>query len=349
MDKLSNAKDISDTTWIEKQIDDLNEQIDMTIAETISDNKYNFLGTFLEAMEDKQVPENLLSGTQREKDSIRYVYFKDHYFDNFDVSDIRLLHTPIYDSKIKNYVNKVVPQHPDSIIVAVDYLIDKSRSNPDIFRYMLITLFNNYAESKIMGMDKVYFHIAQKYYIPDATWSDQEFIENLKKNYENSKNTFIGNVAPDFELKGLTKEHFELAAMDTAIKRDHVDGYLFNLHDIAAKYTILYFWEADCGHCQKATPELYKVFEKYKDKDVKFVAVHVINTIEGKVKWVDFVNEKGMLDWINCWSPYDNTFRDLYNLTSFPQLFILDENKTIVAKGLAPEQVEDFLNRNLYK
>ncbi|MFC2090735.1 thioredoxin-like domain-containing protein [Bacteroidota bacterium] len=349
LEQLANAKDISDTTWIQKKIDELNEEIDIIIKSIIAENKYLFLSVFLEAMQDRQAPEVILKGTQREKDSIRYTYYKDHYFDNFNVSDIRLLHTPLYDPKIKNYINKVVPQHPDSIIVAVDYLIEKSRAHKDIFRYMLITLFNNYAESKIMGMDKVYFHIAEKYYIPEATWSDQEFVDNLKENLEKSKPTFIGNTAPDFELKGIPGEHFQLAAMDTAIKRDHTAGYSFLLSEIPATYTILYFWEADCGHCQKATPILYEVFEKYKDKGVKVIAVHVINSIEGKEKWVDFVNEKGMYDWINSWSPYDNDFRKQYNLLSFPQLFILDENKKIVAKGLAPEQADDFLDRNLDK
>ena len=51
-----------------------------------------------------------------------------------------------------------------------------------------------------------------------------------------------------------------------------------------------------------------------------------------------------MYDWINCWSPYSNEFRILYNLQSYPQLFILDRDKKIVAKRVTPEQAEQIIN-----
>ena len=83
-------------------------------------------------------------------------------------------------------------------------------------------------------------------------------------------------------------------------------------------------------------------------KGVEVISCHVINSIEGKEKWVDFINEHQMYDWINCWSPYSNEFRRLYNLQSYPQLFILDRDKKIVAKRVTPEQAESIIN-NLIK
>jgi thiol-disulfide isomerase/thioredoxin len=276
------------------------------------------------------------------------MYTRYHYFDHFDVGDVRLLHTPIYDNKIKKYINRFAPQHPDSLIVACDMLMEKSRADEEVFRYMLITLFNNYAESKMMGMDKVYFHIAEKYYIPEASWSSEEFIKKLEDNFEKSKYTFINDPAQDFELIGLPLEHIHMSEMDTAIKNDPHVGFHFNLYSIPAEYTLLYFWEADCGHCKKSTPKLYEIAEKYKEQNVKTLAVHVINSVEGKVKWIDFINEYELYNWINCWSPYNNDFRDLYNLQSFPQLFLLDKDKKIVAKMLTPEQADEILE-NLLK
>ncbi len=348
-EELERAGNGSDSVRINKKLEKLNEEMGAYIDEMIKENEALFFSTFLKAMKEERAPEEIVTGTRRQKDSIQYVYYKNHYFDNFDISDLRLLHTPLYEPKVKTYINKVVPQHPDSLIVAVDQLIEKSRSDEAIFRYMLITLFNNYAESKLMGMDKVYFHIAEKYYIPEATWSSKDFIDKLKENLEKSKPTFIGNIAPDFELKGIPKEHFAMAEMDADIKKDPHIGFSFMLSQINAEYTLLYFWESDCGHCQKSTPVLYDVFEKYKDQGVQVLAIHVINSVEGKVKWIDFVNEHGMLDWINCWSPYNNDFRKEYNLLSFPQLFLLDKDKKIVAKNLSPEQADDILNRFLNK
>ncbi|HKK62143.1 MAG TPA: hypothetical protein VJ951_06270, partial [Bacteroidales bacterium] len=79
------------------------------------------------------------------------------------------------------------------------------------------------------------------------------------------------------------------------------------------------------------------------------LAVHVINSVEGKVKWIDFLQEHQLSEWINCWSPYSNDFREKYNLKSFPQMFLLDEDKKIVAKRLSPEQVDDILDKLLSK
>lgn len=345
--ELTAASNESDSAKVRTKMEALNTEMASTIDNIIDSNPNLFVTTFLNAMKDVKVPEDILIGTKRQKDSIRYIYYKDHYFDLFDVSNIRLLHTPLYEPKIKTYINRVAIQHPDSLIVAVDHLIELSRSDDALFRYMLITLFNNYAESKMMGMDKVYFHIAKEYYIPEATWSSEEFITDLKENYEKSKHTFIGNPAYNFVLKEIPTEHFHMAQMDTAIKRDPHIGNDFFLYQVEAEYTLLYFWEADCGHCKKSTPALYEVFEKYRDQGVQGISVHVINSVEGKEKWVDFINEYETYDWINCWSPYNNDFRDLYNLISFPQLFMLDKDKKIKAKNITPEQADDILNNLL--
>ena len=263
---------------------------------------------------------------------------------HFDPFNIRLLHTPLYEGKIKNYLSRAIPQHPDSLIVAVDFLLNGSRINDELYRYMLITLFNHFAESKFMGMDVVYFHIAEYYYIPDATWSSAEFIKKLKENLELNKPSLIGQKAPNLIMRRIPEEHFLMAMQDTVIKNDPHVGHDFFIHDIDARYTILYFWEADCGHCQKATPALYDVYSRLKEKNVEVISIHVINSVEGKGLWVDFVNEHGIYNWINCWSPYSNEFRKLYNLQSYPQLIILDQGKKIVAKRVTPEQAEDIIN-----
>ncbi len=340
---LKDTSSAKDSARIRKEIDALNLEMKDFTNNMIDSNPDLFVTTFLKAMKEVKAPKEVLVGTDRQKDSIQYMYYKNHYFDYFNISDLRLLHTPIYEPKIKTFINRVAFQHPDSLIVSVDFLLEKSRSDEALFRYMLITLFNNFAESKMMGMDKVYFHIAQKYYIPEATWSSPEFIEELKQNYEKTKLTFIGNTAPNFVLKRLPKDHFIMAQMDTAIKRDPHIGSDFFMYQVKAEFTLIYFWEADCGHCKKSTPALYEVFEKYKDQGVQVIAVHVINSVEGKEKWVNFVNEYEIYDWINCWSPYNNDFRNSYNLNSFPQLFLLDKDKIIKAKNISAEQADSIL------
>ncbi len=344
---LATASNRADTIRVREVQEEINRQMEGYMDRIESEHSDLFVSEFIGATREPFPPEELLTGDRRHDDSLRFFYYREHYFDRFDPFNIRLLRTPIYEGKIKNYLTRAVPQHPDSLIVAVDYLLQGSKEQPELYRYMLITLFNHFAESKFMGMDLVYFHIAEHYYIPDATWSNPDFISQLKENLENNKPTLIGQTAPNLMMRRIPSEHFQMADQDTAIKRDPHIGQDFLLHDINTPFTILYFWEADCGHCKKSTPALYEVYNNLKNKGLEVVSVHVINSVEGKEKWIDFVNEHHLYDWINCWSPYSNEFRKAYNLQSYPQLFLLDEDKEIVAKRITPEQAESIINNLL--
>ena len=346
--RYSTAGSSADSSEILQQQTLVNKEMETFMDQIEAEYPALFVTDFIGATREPFPSESLLTGDRRHDDSIRFFYYREHYFDRFDPFNVRLLHTPLYEGKIMNYLSRAVPQHPDSLTAAVDFLLTGSKKDVELYRYMLITLFNHYAESKFIGMDGVYFHIAEYYYIPDATWSSPEFLAKLKQNLADNKPTLIGQTAPNLILRNVPDEHFGMAAMDTTIKKDPHIGNDFFLHDIDASYAILYFWEADCGHCKKSTPALHEVYTRLQGKGVEVLSVHVINSIEGKGKWVDFVNENQLFGWVNCWSPYSNEFRKLYNLQSYPQLFVLDKDKKIVAKRVTPEQAEQIIN-NLFK
>ena len=343
-EQLALAANEADSTKIRNRRNEINQEMEAYMDRIEKEHASLVVGAFIGATREPIPPDYMLNGEQRHDDSIRFFYAKDHYLDRFDPFDIRLLHTPIYENKIKNYITRIVPPHPDSLVKAVDYLLEGSKPDSELYRYLLITLFNHFAESKFMGMDVVYFHIAEHYYLPDATWSSQEFLSKLRDNLEKNKPSLIGQKAPNLIMRKIGPEHFQMAAQDTAIKKDPHIGQDFFIHDIEASFTILYFWESDCGHCKETTPALYEVYSRLKEKGVEIISVHVVNTIEGKEDWVDFVNQHEMYDWINCWSPYSNDFRRLYNLQAYPMLFIFDKDKKIVAKRVTPEQAEQIIN-----
>jgi thiol-disulfide isomerase/thioredoxin len=194
-----------------------------------------------------------------------------------------------------------------------------------------------------MGMDKVYIHIAEKYYIPEAEWSDEEFITKLKERVEISKPTLIGTKATDIQLVSVEADHFINSANNEDLKKNPYVGSFFQLLDVEGRFIILYFWESDCGHCKKATPQLYEAYGRLREKGVEVVAVSTLGGEEGKVKWINYINENGFYDWINAWNPYDFTYKEIYDIPSTPQLFILDEERKIIAKRIGPEQAEKII------
>ncbi len=344
-ERLQAADKEEEKTKIQEELTALNDEVMAHIEELIHANEGTFFSKFLLALQEIKVPDPPKDEEGNVIDpAFQYKYYKAHYFDNFDISDVRLLRTPFYEQKVMTYIEKVVYQAPDTLIREVDMLIEKSRTDPQLFRYMLITLFNYFAKSQIMGMDAVYIHIAEKYYIPEADWSDPEFISKLKERVEKSKPTLIGQTAEDFQMVSVSTEHFMEAADNEEMKKNPYVGNFFNLYDIKATFTILFFWESDCGHCKTATPKLYEVYQRLKEKDVKVIAMHMLGGEEGKVKWINFVNEHGLYDWINCWNPYDFSYKNFYDVATTPSLYLLDKDKKIIAKKIDPEQVEKIIN-----
>lgn len=342
---LRTKQDEKTRNQLSGQLKQINESRIARIDQICQDHPDWFVSVFLKATLDVSVPDPPRDAKGNVLDSAwQYFYYRNHYFDHFNVADPRLLRTPLYEDKIMTYLTKVIPQIPDSLIPEVDYLIEQSRSDSTLFRYMLITLFNYYGKSNIMGMDAVQVHIADRYYIPESWWSDPKFIAELKDRTEKAKPLLIGSTAPDIELMSVPAEHFKSAKSDTALKKYPHVGTKISLSEIKSKYLVLIFWEAECGHCKTIVPELYKIYQKsLQDMDVKILAVSTLFGEDGKVSWVDFVNDHTLYGWINAWNPYSYDFKLRYDILTTPQIYILDENKKIIAKKISPEQVEDIL------
>jgi hypothetical protein len=349
VDKKKKASSEQQKDSITKALDKINQEVIGYTKGLLAQNPKLFFTTFLKALQEIEVPDPPRDAQGKLTDSaFQYKYYRKHYFDNFNYTDARLLRTPLYEEKIKNYIEKVVPQIPDTLNKEVDKLLDGVKSNEELFRYNLVTLFNIYATSQIMGMDAVFVHVAEKYYIPNATWSSKDYMDKLKKEVAKKKPNLLGNPAPKLNLVEVPADHFMVAKNDTALKSNPYVGTPLNIYDIKAKFLVIAFWEADCGHCKKAIPLLHdSVYNRIKEKGAKVVAIHMISSVEGKRKWVDFVNEHNLYDWINAWSPYSYDYKDLYDVYTTPVIYLLDENKKIIAKRIGPEQIEDVINFEL--
>ena len=347
--KLQEQRKVAKTDDEKKLLTDQFKAIDNEVKQykekTMADNKNSFIGKFIKATQDVEIPDFPRDAAGHIIDSsFQYNFYRNHYLDNFDISDIRLLYTPLYEDKLITYVDKVIPQIPDSINNEVDILIAKSRKSPDLFRYMLITLLKHYSDSPMMGFDAISLYIADKYYIKEATWEDSTHIRKMKEQVARRIPLILGKVAADVQLRFVPKEHFIEAADSLPLKKYPHAGNFFKLSDIKSDFIILFFWEADCSHCKKATPLMYELYPKLKAKNAEVIAISTLFGEEGKVKWVNFVNEHKLYDWINAWNPYDYNFKEQYDILSTPSIFILDKDRRIIAKRIDPAQCEEIID-----
>jgi peroxiredoxin len=275
--------------------------------------------------------------TPRKKDgsavdtNFQYNYYHSNYWKYTDLSEEGLLRSPVYHQKLDNYFEKVIVQVPDSIIPECDKIIAATRKNTEMFKYTLVFLLNKYASSKFMGMDAVYVHLVDKYYATgQAFWMKNDTVSLYKMMDRSSKikPTLIGAKAPNLILS------------DTSLKRP------YSLYDLKSKYTILVFWDHDCGHCKKEIPELAKEYDKLKSLGATVYAVSTCS-YEEIDKWEKFITENAC-NWINVGDPYfqqNPNFRTLYDISSTPVIYVLDKDKIIRAKRISVNQIEDFITK----
>ena len=360
------------------QIIEMNKKRADLFEKVISEHSEMFFAKFLKATRRVEVPKTIKDKKQQ------YFYFRKHYFDPFDVSDPRLLRTPIYESTIDMYLDKVLMQHPDTLISEVDMLIEKSRTNDELFRFMLVHLFTKYGSSQMMTSENVYVHIAEKYYIKEAKWSDPKYINELKGRINKKKKCLIGVNASDINFRIIPTDTSKIITLIEKNKKLKEDGlliekseadsvkkinlkiellkdYFFEFKEIGslyttnADYTIIWFWTPDCSHCKKDTPKFYDMYmeKKMKEKNVEVIAMYMQKDIidwkrfaKNNDDWLSFIKEQNLVEWVHTWNPFD-LFRRNFDISSSPVVFLLDKNKKIIAKKIGYEQAFEIIESEL--
>ncbi len=309
-----------------------------------------YVSKFLKTLIPVDAPEVPKDAEGRIIDSLymsRLYQYRARFFDNFNIYDPELLRTPNYEDKLLEFIGGwFIPQHPDTICAVVDKILAKTQGNDAMFRCVWAILWNHYTSSKVVTHENVWVHLAAKWYIPYASWASADDIGKIKKEVEKRTPNLVGKPAPPIEmLMVLPPEHFKAAMLDTAIKNDLHAGSPMNdfRKTVKSKYTVLFFWDYNCGHCKQAILELFKVYEEYKSKGLQVITLQEVNTKEAKNKWIDYVNEHNLFGWIDAWSPYSNKWRDLYNVSSFPTLYLLDEHGTIISKNIGIDHIKEFI------
>ena len=148
----------------------------------IKNNSNKFFSKIVLATTEIEIPESPLDSIGKPDKIFPYRFYKKHFWDYIDFSDERMLRTPIFYNKMDQYLEKLTAKHPDSINVSADILIEKSRANKEIFQYVVSYITSTYERSKIMGMDAVFVHMVEKYYMTgEAFWIGNNKINMTKR------------------------------------------------------------------------------------------------------------------------------------------------------------------------
>lgn len=254
--------------------------------------------------------------------------FRQAYWDNVDLSDKRLLYTPVLVNKLKKFIVELTPQHPDSIIRQADFIIKKSLANKEIFQFVSNWIALNYepTKTKVMDGEAVFVHILDKYFTKEnAFWMDDKELAAIKKKVYEMQSSCLGCQGQDIvstDLNGATRSIYEL-------KEDFV---------------IVYMYDPDCDHCQKETPQLVQFYKEWKSKGVEVFAV-VLNSTDQK--WRDFVKKYQTDLWINVHDPTNRSIYAKYFVDITPEIYVLNKERKIIGKNLKPDQIKLIIEKEL--
>ncbi|MBU2556426.1 MAG: DUF5106 domain-containing protein [Bacteroidetes bacterium] len=295
------------------KIDSLLNELKAIKSEIIEQYPDSLLSKILLAMNEPEVP-----ATLKQDQKAAYYYYKNHFWDDIDLSDDRLLRTPLIYNKLDQYFEQLVPQVSDSIAMEIDSLIEQTNGNKKVRDYLIWHFTDQYQNPKIMGLDKVFIHMADTYFSQlEITNTSESVREKILSRADQIRNLTLGSPAPNLWLV------------------DTTDSFR-TFKDITTDYLVLFFWDHECGVCKK---ELKVLQELYHASDSLF-EVFAISANADFPAWKNYIREH-KLDWVNVngMKSMTDDFHDLYDIYGTPVIYVLDSKRNIIAKRIKAEQI----------
>jgi peroxiredoxin len=313
-----NAESIENLKVYQSTLDSIDREIKIFREFVISEYPEMLLSKIFLAMTEVVIPDSIKS---LQPDA--YLYYRAHYWDKVDFTDERLLATPLIPRMLQTYFEQVLPQIADSIIPEIDKLISRSSENIRVRDYLIWHFTTAYQSPKIMGLDKVFVHMADAYFSKEPiSNTSEEVLQRILSRADQLRKLLVGVKAPDLIL------------IDTN------DNFI-SFRSIESRFTVLFFWDHTCGFCKQDLNNLKLIYDKGK-YDLEIYAIGTNSELD---KWKDYIKKEN-LNWINVngTRSVSPNFHDLYDIYATPVIYLLDADKKIIAKKIDVSQLEMILD-----
>lgn len=343
--------------YVNEKLKVLNEDVKNFDRDFMAKSKGSYLYDVLNLKSEKEPAEVPKASNGRPDSIYQYYYYKNHFFDGIDFKDERIIRTPFFDDRVKRYFESVIVMNPDTVIKEIDLILGKCNEGNLIYNLLLGYFTYTNEQSKIMGFDKVFVHIADNYIIPGkakGVYGDETVVK-IKERVDIMRNLLLDAKVSDLFMidsvygRQVLKMGFDTSKSSKSItdlyykNLDKLTPMFRSLYQVNAKYTVLVFWAADCGHCQTEVPKLHENLKEFIGKvDVKVYAVQTKEELFDT--WRKFIIDNKLTNFINVFDPIHlNNLKERFDIYSTPVIYILDKDKRIKAKRLDSEQVVNMI------
>ena len=333
---LKTARSKADSLKINDQLQVYNKQIQQYRTDLEARHPSSMLAAIFRTMKEPVVPPADKHPKKVYDSAFAYNHYKSQYWSGVSFTDERLIRTPIFEPKLEKYYKELVVPDPDSLNHEIDWMLQKSESSKEMFKYLLTYFVQKYINPEYMGQDAVFVHLFEKYINNNkqVDWFTEKYSKYMFDRAYSLMANLIGTPAYDLEL------------VDTTGKK------VVPLYSLQGPFTVICFWDATCSHCKEVVPKLDSIFQaKWKKQGIQLYGVMVDG---GKEAWMNYLHENKLQDWVHV---YETTaqkdsmyaagkpnFRQLYDVSQTPLLYLLDKDKRIIAKKLTYLQMDEIIN-----
>ena len=242
----------------------------------------------------------------------------EHYWDRFDFADTTLVNRPeITEQGFANFLDLLPRVKPATAATGLTALATH--------------LYNIKADEKTAELMRNYFEEIADKYLGDAEsplHNDLLYAQYIDAMTANKFASVADRTRGEYMASNLRKNLPGSVAAD--FQYTDRNGATHSMHSFNATYTLLYFYDPDCDHCQEVKAELADMPQLKEGTTFRVLAIFPYDDAERwkRVKpdfpasWTDGVSPEGKI-----------TTDDIYYIKTMPSLYLLDSEKRVILKN----------------
>lgn len=295
-----------------QEMKNLNKEMEEFIKDLIAQNPSYLFSKLQKSYQFINVPEPPLKADGTIDSNFQAIYYRTHFWDNFDLSDRRFLYLPSFERNMKEYFTKILWMYePDTINTYIDMVLKKVESDSVMYRYFIEWLSYQFETSKIIGHDAVFVHIAKENQLKGkCNWIDEETLGKYQRRVSSMEPLLIG------------KKSVELIMPDTTQTTDFSKWY--SSYRMPKPYVVLWFYDPTCHTCKTESENLRIVYDSLETIGRRNFDVFAVGSDTDIERWKNYVKNQNY-PWLNVGGNSANIdYIEVYNIVGNPTMYIID-------------------------
>ena len=238
-----------------------------------------------------------------------------HFWDGIEAFDGPTDENPVLAAQIDFYFDKLVSPLPDSITLEINRLVERTNFDTDLRDFILWHLLEKYRHPEYMSQDQVFVWLFDQYFsqleIKDLNETNLALIQEKA---ERLRRLALFNIAPNIQLNDSS-----------------------DLQSIESKYTVLFFYDHDCDLCQQEMLDLDSVCTQHPEIMVLAIDMNPDSSGGFEIRPQGNGDLKSPLQDRRIANPSE--LIGLYDIETTPLIYVLDQDKRIIAKKIQAKQI----------